>query len=366
MWTIFELHRSLSRKLDECLRRETIQDSSRLEVLLIRVLITAPITESGLNELKDAGLDIDYHNWLETGKLHLGESLFQTIKSGNYEIVIVEGDEIKEEIIEQTGLKLIGSVRWSPNNISLQAATAKKIPVIAALGRNTVAVAEHTIGLILVQARNIVAAERLLKSEFFVDDFKDFGNMYKNLRGFELSGRTVGFIGLGQIGYEVAKRLLAFGVEILVLDPYVDSSKITEVEGRRVDLEDLLKNSDIITIHCPSTDETRRMLGAKELEKMKKTAVLINTATSSVVDEYALLDALKTGTIAGAGLDVFSMEPVDSDNVFLELDNVTVTPHIGGNTIDTLERQTRIIVDDVVAFVRGEQPKNILNPEVYD
>ena len=332
----------------------------------MRVLITAPITESGLNELKQAGLEVDYQSWLETGKLYLGDSLLQTIKFGNYDIVIVEGDEIKEEIIELTELKLIGSVRGFPNNISLQAATTKKIPVIAAPGRNTIAVAEHTIALMLAQARNIIAAERLLKSEFFVDDFKDFGNMYMNLMGFELSGRTVGLIGFGQIGYEVAKRLRAFNVDILVLDPYTDLNKVKEVRGKFVELDELLKNSDIITIHCPATDETRGMLGAEEFAKMKKTAILINTARASVVDEYALRDALKNGSIAGAGLDVFSMEPVDSDNEFLELDNVTVMPHMGGNTIDTLERQTRIIVDNVLAFATGEKLMNVLNPEVYD
>lgn len=184
--------------------------------------------------------------------------------------------------------------------------------------------------------------------------------------GFELSGRTVGLIGFGQIGYEVAKRLRAFNVDILVLDPYTDLNKVKEVRGKFVELDELLKNSDIITIHCPSTDETRGMLGAEEFAKMKKTAILINTARASVVDEYALRDALKNGTIAGAGLDVFSMEPVDSDNEFLELDNVTVMPHMGGNTIDTLERQTRIIVDNVLAFAMGEKLMNVLNPEVYD
>ena len=151
-----------------------------------------------------------------------------------------------------------------------------------------------------------------------------------------------------------------------MFDPYVDSNIIEKVGGRSVELDELLSNSDIISIHCPSTEETRGMLGAKEFGKMKKTAILINTARASVVDEYALREALKNGVIAGAGLDVFSMEPVDSDNEFLELDNVTVMPHMGGNTIETLERQTQIIVENILAFVKGEQPKNILNPEVYD
>jgi D-3-phosphoglycerate dehydrogenase len=332
----------------------------------LRVLITAPFTESGLKKLQNAGLKVDHQSWLETGKLHMGASLFQTIKDGKYDIVIVEGDEIKEEIIEQTDLKLIGSVRGSPNNISLQAATAKKIPVIAVPGRNTIAVAEHTIALMLAQARNIIAAERLLKNEFLVDDFKDFAQMYTNLMGFELSGRTVGLIGLGQIGFEVAKRLKAFGMEILVVDPYVDSGKVEEVGGRTVELNELLTDSDIVTIHCPSSEETQGMLGAKEFEKMKKTAVLINTARASITDEYALLDALKKGTIAGAGLDVFSMEPVDCDNEFLELDNVTVMPHMGGNTVETVQRQSNSIVANIQAFLKGQKPPNVLNPEVFN
>ena len=228
----------------------------------MRVLITAPFTETGLKELKDAGLEVDYYSWLETGKLYMGESLLQTITDGAYEIVIVEGDEIKEEIIDQTKLKLIGSVRGSPNNISLQAATAKNIPVIAVPGRNTIAVAEHTIALMLAQARNIVAAERFLKNDFFVDDFKDFGTMYNSLMGFEIHGRTVGIIGLGQIGYEVAKRLQAFGAVILVLDPYADLKRVEEVNGRVVELDELLKSAVIITIHCPSTDVTRGVIGA--------------------------------------------------------------------------------------------------------
>jgi D-3-phosphoglycerate dehydrogenase len=332
----------------------------------LRVLITAPLTESGLKELQNAGLEVDYQSWLETGKLHMGESLLQTIRDGKYDVVIVEGDELKEEIIEQTELKLIGSVRGSPNNISLQAATAKRIPVIAVPGRNTIAVAEHTIALMLAQARNIVAAERLLKNDFYVDDFNDFAKIYTSLMGFELFGRTVGIIGLGQIGFEVAKRLQAFGVELLITDPYTASSRVEEVGGRIVELDELLRNSDIITIHCPSTEETRGMLGAKEFEMMKKTSILINTARASITDEYALLDALKNGTIAGAGLDVFSMEPVDCDNEFLELDNVTVMPHMGGNTIETIQRQTNCIVASILAFLKGEKPPNILNPEVFN
>ncbi|MHA2378115.1 MAG: NAD(P)-dependent oxidoreductase [Candidatus Thorarchaeota archaeon] len=332
----------------------------------MKVLITAPFSGSGLTTLKDLGLEVDHQSWLETGNLYLGTKIINIIKDGGYDIVIVEGDEIREEVIEGTDLKIIASVRNDPNNISVPAATTKGIPVIAAPGRNTVAVAELTIALMLNQARRIITAERLLKNDFMIDDFSDFGKMYKMTTGFELQGKTVGIIGLGQIGVEVAKRLNAFGVKILVTDPYVPSERLEEVGARSVELEELLRESDIVSVHCPQTEETMGMLGAEQFAMMKKTAIFINTARASITDESALRTALETGVIAGAGLDVFSMEPVDCDNEFLELDNVTVTPHIGGNTLDTIEKQSRMIAEDIKAFLSGGSPKNLLNPEVLE
>jgi D-3-phosphoglycerate dehydrogenase len=332
----------------------------------MRVLITAPFSEAGLTILKEAGLEVDHQSWLETGKLYLGTKILSVIKEGGYDIVVVEGDEVKEEVIEGTDLKIIASVRNDPNNVSVPAATAKGIPVIAAPGRNTVAVAELTIALMLSQARRIIKAERLLKNDFMVDDFSDFGKMYKMTTGFELQGKTIGIIGLGQIGIEVAKRLNAFGVDLLVTDPYAPSERLAEVGARAVELEELLRESDIVSIHCPQTEETMGMLGAEQIAMMKKTAIIINTARASITDENALRAALEAGAIAGAGLDVFSMEPVDCDNEFLELDNVTVTPHIGGNTIDTIEKQSRMIAEDIKIYLSGGIPKNLLNPEVLE
>ena len=332
----------------------------------MKALITAPFSETSLQNLQDAGLEIDYRNWLDSGKLHMGNSLLEIIQEGGYDIVIVEGDEIKEEIIESTDLKLIGSVRANPNNISLESATKKGLPVIAAPGRNTTAVVELTITLMLCQVRNIIKAERLLQSEYYVDDFTDFTRTYKQLKGSELEGRTVGIIGLGKIGYEVAKRLRAFGMCLIVYDPYAPPERAIGVGARQVDLDELLQESDFVTVHCAPNEETRGMLGKREFSLMKKTAVFVNTARASITDEYALLDALKTGQIAGAGLDVFSMEPVDSDNIFLELDNVVVTPHIGGNTIDTIHRQSELITHQILTFIKGGKPQYILNPEVLD
>ncbi|MFW9888449.1 MAG: hydroxyacid dehydrogenase [Candidatus Thorarchaeota archaeon] len=330
----------------------------------MKVLITAPFSESGLKLLEDAGLDVQHESWLETGKLYLGDKLLTVIKDGGYDIVIVEGDEVKEEVIEGSDLKIIASARDNANNISISAATAKRIPVIGAPGRNTIAVAELAITLMLSQARRIVTADRLLKNDFMVDDYSDFARMYMTTKGFELYGKTVGIIGLGKIGLEVAKRLQAFGVKIIVFDPYVSQERLNEVNAKQVSLEELLRKSDIVTIHCPPTDETKGMLGAEQFRMMKKSAILINTARASITDEYALRQALESGTIAGAGLDVFSMEPVDCDNEFLELQSVIVTPHIGGNTVDTVERQSLLIARDIRAILDGGRPENVLNPEV--
>ncbi|UCE10237.1 MAG: hydroxyacid dehydrogenase [Candidatus Thorarchaeota archaeon] len=331
----------------------------------MKALVTAPFTEACLNELREAGVEVEYRSWRDTGKLHLGDSMLEVISQGDYDIVIVEGDEIKEEVIQGTDLKLIACVRGGPNNISIEAATKKGIPVVSAPGRNTTAVAELTISLILSTARRLTRADRLLvRDEFMVDDFGDFGRLHESTIGFELSGKTVGIIGLGQIGLEVAKRLCAFDVRLLVYDPYVAEDKLKSVGATESGLDDLLQESDVVTIHVPATEETRGLLSAEKLGLMKETSILINTSRASVTDEDALFEALKSKRIAGAGLDVFTMEPVDCDNIFLELDNVTVTPHIGGNTRETIERQSEMLTKDIKAFLNGEKPLHILNPEV--
>jgi D-3-phosphoglycerate dehydrogenase len=333
----------------------------------MKALVTAPFTDDSLQELRDAGIEVDYQSWLATGKLFLGDSMLGIITNGNYDIVVVEGDEIKEEVIQGSDLKLIACVRGGPNNISIEAATQKGIPVISAPGRNTRAVAELTISLVLSQARRLTKADRLLvRDEYMVDDFGDFGALYTSTTGFELKGKTVGIIGLGMIGFEVAKLLRVFDVNILVFDPYVAEERLDEADAIKAELDTLLQESDIVTIHVPATEETRGLLNAEKLGLMKSTAILINTSRASVTDESALFEALKAGKIAGAGLDVFSMEPVDCDNIFLELDNVTVTPHIGGNTRETIERQSEMLTKDIKAFLDGKMPKYILNPEVLD
>ena len=206
---------------------------------------------------------------------------------------------------------------------------------------------------------------QILHSEQFrVESFADYVNYYNIFMGRELKGKKVGIIGLGNIGFEVAKRLKAFEVEFLIYDPYVKKERVEFINGKLVDLETLMKKSDIISIHCPPTDETDGLIGKEQIGWMKSSAFFINLGRASIIDQNALYNALKAKIIAGAALDVFDIEPVDQDNEFLELDNVIVTPHIGGDTFETNYLHSMMIVEGIRKILNDEIPTNILNPEV--
>ena len=334
----------------------------------MKAFITAEFSLEALEELKLVLNDeIIYESWRDTKNLYFkDEDLIKRIKELGAEIFICEGDNVKKTVIEQVNLKIIGSTRGDPNNIDIETATKKGIPVLYAPDRNTVAVAELTVSLILALARKLHSIERTLHSEkeFEVNEFGDYLKYYNMFKGFELQGKTVGIVGLGRIGFSVAKLLLPFQVKFLVYDPYVNTDRLNAINGEIVDLNTLMSNSDIITLHCPPTDETDDMIGEEQIKLMQENALFINTARASIIDEYALLDALKEKRIAGAALDVFSIEPVDQDNEFLELDNVIVTPHIGGDTLETNHRHSIMMVNAIEQILNNQIPSNIKNPEV--
>ena len=334
----------------------------------MKAYITAEFSPEALDELKAILKDeIVYESWRTTKNLYFkDEDLIQKIKEIGAEIFICEGDNVKKVVIEKVDLKIIGSTRGDPNNIDIESATKKGIPVLFAPDRNTISVAELTIGLILALARKLHSVERILhsESEFEVNEFEDYIKYYNLFKGFELQGKTVGIVGLGKIGFSVAKLLLPFRVKFLVYDPYVDKTRLTAINGESVELNTLLSKSDIITLHCPPTDETDDLIGEEQIKLMQSHTLFINTARASIVDEYALLEALKEKKISGAALDVFSIEPVDQDNEFLELDNVIVTPHIGGDTFDTNHRHSMLMVNGIKQILNNQIPDNVKNPEV--
>ncbi len=332
----------------------------------MKALVTAQFSDEALQKLRELLDDeVIYESWRETKLMHFDpEILIKKINDLGVEILICEGDNIKKKVLENTNLKIIGSIRGDPNNIDVKTATSKKIPVLFGPNRNTLAVAELTLASILALAKKLHTVERTVHSkEFQVNAFSDYVTFYNKFMGFEITGKTVGIVGLGRIGFQVAKFLVPFNVKFLVFDPYVSPQRLTAINGEAVDLPTLLKNSDIVTLHCPPTDETDDLIGADEIKLMKPSALFINLARASVTDESALYNALKDKKIAGAALDVFLSEPVDQDNEFISLDNVIVTPHIGGDTYETNHRGAMMIVEGIKQILNHKIPFNLKNPE---
>jgi D-3-phosphoglycerate dehydrogenase len=188
---------------------------------------------------------------------------------------------------------------------------------------------------------------------------------YFHMRGSELWRKTVGIVGFGAIGQQVAKRLTAFDCAVLAYDPYVVSDRMKELGVIKADLDVLLKQSDIVTVHCTTTSETVGLLDGQKLSLMKPTAYIVNAASAYVVDEEALVKALRERRIAAAAFDVYRTWPVKPDDPILKLDNVVLTPHIGGATDESVLRHSQMMADDIERFLRGERPRNLVNPQVW-
>jgi D-3-phosphoglycerate dehydrogenase len=327
----------------------------------MKALIRAPFWPPALERLRQK-LEVTYESWMDTSKLLSAEEFIERIQGQGIEIVVVEADFITREIFERaTKLKFLGVCRADVVYIDVKAATERGVLVVNTPGRNAVAVAELTIGLMLALLRNIPKAHQMVSSGSWVDPT----TAYFSMRGVELSGKTVGIVGFGAIGRNVAKRLIAFDTSILVYDPFLDPSEIKEAGAKPVKLEELMKKSDIITLHCSTTPEAMGLISAEKIALMKPTAYLINAANAFVTDYEAVIKALKEKRIAGAAFDVFETWPVRADSPLLKMDNVVLTPHIGGATDETIVRHSQMIVDDIEKFLQGKRPKNLVNPQAW-
>ncbi|MDR3588794.1 MAG: hydroxyacid dehydrogenase [Negativicutes bacterium] len=255
-------------------------------------------------------------------------------------------------------LKVIGRPGVGVDDVDVAAATELGIPVVIAPGANTRSVAEHALGLIFAAAKDLLNSDAKTRRG-------DFGvrNSYK---AFELLGKTMGLVGCGNIGRELAGLCRAVGMAVVVYDPFV-TREIIEGQGYgyEQELEQLLRRADVISLHIPLTDKTRNLIGEQEIRLMKKNAVLINCARGGVVDEQALAEALKQGLLHSAGLDVFASEPVKADNPWAELDNVIITPHMAGLTQEAAAGVATMAAEGVLAVLRGEKWPHVANKEVY-
>jgi D-3-phosphoglycerate dehydrogenase len=333
-----------------------------------KALIVAPFSPEGLALLRKY-MPVTYENWKETNKLYTdSRELAERIQRDKFSILVCEGDNVDEELINKCDLKVIACCRANPINIDVEAATKKKIPVIYTPARNADSVADLALGLMIAQARHMTLADRLLKSgQIKIESEEDMIKTLERFNGVELGLRTVGIIGFGAIGYRVAKRLVGFGSKIIVYDPFVkpNDPRLKEVGGKvAAKLSQLMKESDFVTLHVAALPETDKLISRELIGMMKPTAYFVNTSRGFCVDEDALFEALKERKIAGAGLDVFVTEPVESTNKFLDLDNVTVTPHIGGDTLDVVRHHSEMIATDIERFIKGQVPNYLKNPDV--
>jgi D-3-phosphoglycerate dehydrogenase len=274
------------------------------------------------------------------------------------EILIIHLAPITRAVLDAAPeLKLIAVSRGGPVNLDMQAARERNIPVVNTPGRNAGAVAEFTIGMILAQTRLITTGHAALSTS---GDWS--GHLYRaDTTGRELAEMTVGIVGYGHIGTRVVRHLKSFGCRILVNDPYVQLSPEDLEDGvRQVDLETVLAESDVLTLHPRVTAETTGMIGSAQFAAMKDGATFINTARGPLVDYDALYEALTSGKLKGAGLETFAVEPVPPDWPLLKLPNVTLTPHIAGASVKTVTNAASMIAEEVRRHLAGEPLINLV------
>lgn len=268
-------------------------------------------------------------------------------------IISRKGKITRDQMERSAGrLKIIArtGVGVDPSRVDLEAARELKIWVTNQPGSNSVSVAELVFGQMIALARHTHEANRAVKENRWSDYLKFIGT--------EMAGKTLGIIGMGNIGMRMAVRARAFEMVLLVYDPYIPESHVTSLGGKWVGLDELLTESDFVTIHCPLNRETRGMIGANRLTLMKSSAFLINAARGGIVDEDALYTVLTQRKIAGAVLDVIANEPPPKDHPLIKLDNVLWTPHIGAMTVEAAERGEWGAAEEVIRVLEKKRPKN--------
>ncbi len=342
----------------------------------LTALVTLLISDAQLERLRSR-CEVRLAGWGQTGN-RLSEDEVVAL-SHSTQLLIVGYEPVSARVIAANpDLRLIACGRGNPVNVDVAAATARGIPVIHTPGRNALAAAEFTLGLMINAARNITRGDRALRAGRYVGTERaefagadpspditwnlDGESPYKELCGLELHGRTLGLIGLGHVAEEVARLARAFGMRVTAYSFGNDRVHAEALQIELTGLDDLLAQSDFLSVHCRVSPQSRGLLNREAFAAMKPGAYLINTARAAVIDQTALLEALSEQRIAGAALDVFWYEPIPANHPLLAMENVILTPHLGGAAEEVAERHSRMIVDDVFAWLDGKKPRNLFNP----
>jgi len=319
-----------------------------------RVLIADNLEAAAAETLKKLGVSVDHRPELSKNPAELKAVL------PTYDAVIVRSAaKITADMLENPGkLRAIARAGVGVDTIDVVAATRKGVIVMNTPGGNTVSAAEHTIALLMSLSRLVPQADATMKAGKW-DRSKFVGT--------QVTGKTLGIIGLGRIGREVAKRAVGLEMKVLAFDPFVTPEKVAEMGYKAAaSIEAMLPEVDYLTIHVPLTNDTKSLIGANELAKMKKTARVLNVARGGIIDEQALADALKAGTIAGAGIDVFTVEPAVADNPLLTAPNIVLTPHLGASTVEAQENVAIEAAELIADFLLKGIVLNAVNMAAVD
>jgi D-3-phosphoglycerate dehydrogenase len=318
-----------------------------------KALVTAPFRGPGLDELHQLA-DVVLDPWIDHGPIRIYDApaLAERVIHEAANILIVETDEVRGPVLELP-LRAIGSCRGDPNNVDVAGATERGIPVLHAPGRNADAVAELAIGLVLAVTRGIPRADRDVRAD---EVYRDGSLPYQRFRAWEIAGRTAGIVGLGAVGRAAKWRFEGLGMRVITHDPYAPDATHS--------LNDLLAEADFVSMHAAVTRETHGLIGTDQFARMREGAVYINSARAQLHDTDALVEALTTGRLSGAGLDHFVGEHLPPDHPLCWLSNVVLTPHIGGATYDTEANHSTAIAAGLRVLLAGGSPPNLLNPEV--
>ncbi len=324
--------------------------------------------QQGLASLASVGVDVEVRDWQHPTLVALQEANLEIEKGGpqavplppeltanldEFQMLVVQFAPVSRPLIEAASrLQVIAVLRAGTENVDVECATARGITVMNNPGRNARAVAECAMGLILSEIRNLSRSHACLKQGDWRRTFPNSNTIP------ELCGKTVGLIGYGAVGRLMAGYLSAFGSRVIAFDPYCQGDPAPAV---LVDLDTLLRESDVVSLHARLTKDNYHLIGARQLAQMKPTAVLVNTARSGLVDEPALVRALSERRIMGAALDVFDVEPLPPDHPLVKLDNVTITPHLAGSTIDAFRNSPRLIAGHLARMLQGEENLPIIN-----
>ena len=345
----------------------------------MKCLVTTYMDEKYVPLFKELFDEVEFVGMTKLGRILTEDELIAVV--GDVDCIVVEFDPLTRRVLEAAkNLKVIASVRGGAHaNVDVKAASELGIPILYVPGRNGDTVADFTIGMMIAVSRGLAKGNHLIKNRVITDDKTYCENgfcvtdvnwvgstpekfAYLQYKGPTLSGKTLSLLGYGAIGREVAKRALAFDMKVIAYDPFVKQETVTQ-DVTMVDLDTAMREGDFVSVHLPVNDGTRGLISAEKLAMMKPTAYFINDARAAVVDYDKLIDMLQKGEIMGAALDVYPVEPLPNNHPLLALDNVCLTPHIAGCSLDPYDRSYTRLLEDLGRFFRGEEVLRLYNKD---